>query len=67
MLSYLVCRKKAGLTQSDVAKKLGITEASVSQWETGSTHPSTKRLFEIAQLYGCTVDELLTPDDTRQY
>lgn len=62
-MSYLECRKKAGMTQSDVARKLGITESSVCQWETGATHPSTKRLFEIAKLYGCTVDELLVPDE----
>ena len=63
-MSYLACRKKAGLTQSEVAKRLGITESSVCQWETGVTHPSTKRLFEIAKLYECTVDELLADDES---
>lgn len=52
-------RKKAGLTQMDAAKALGISDAAVAQWETGETFPSAKRLNEIAALYGCTVDELL--------
>lgn len=52
-------RKKAGLTQKEVAELLEITDAAVNQWETGKTMPSTKRLAELAKLYGCTVDELL--------
>ncbi len=52
-------RKKAGMTQMDAAKALGISDAAVAQWETGETFPSSKRLTEIAKLYGCTIDELL--------
>jgi transcriptional regulator with XRE-family HTH domain len=61
-LSFLVARKKAGLTQAAAAEKLGIAAASVSQWETGKTLPETERLRDIAKLYNCTVDELLEPD-----
>lgn len=61
-MSFLSARKKAGLSQATVAEKFGIAPASVSQWETGKTAPQTDRLLEIAALYGCTVDELLTPD-----
>jgi transcriptional regulator with XRE-family HTH domain len=58
-MSFREQRKKAGLTQLEVAKLLEITDAAVNQWETGKTMPSTKRLTELAKLYGCTVDELL--------
>ena len=61
-MSFLVARKKAGLTQAAAAEKLGIAAASVSQWETGKTLPETERLRDIAKLYNCTVDELLEPD-----
>lgn len=58
-MSFKMQRKKAGLTQEEAAKALGISGAAVAQWETGETMPSTKRLPEIAKVYGCTVDELL--------
>lgn len=50
------------MTQAVAAEKLGITAASVSQWETGKTLPETERLRDIAKLYNCTVDELLETD-----
>ena len=62
-MSFLSARKKAGLSQADVAEKFGISAASVCQWETGKSLPRTDKLVEIATLYGCTVDELLAPDD----
>lgn len=62
-MSFLSARLKAGLSQAAVAEHLGITAASVCQWETGKNLPRTALLRDIASLYGCTVDELLTPDD----
>ena len=58
-MSFKYQRKKAGLTQMEAAKSLGVSDAAVAQWETGETMPNAKRLPEIAKLYGCTVDELL--------
>lgn len=62
-MSFLSARIKAGLSQAAVAERLGITAASVCQWETGKNLPRTSLLRDIAALYGCTVDELLTPAD----
>lgn len=61
-MSFLSCRKKTGLTQMEVARKLGVSDAAVCQWEKGDTMPSGKRLLEIAKLYHCTVDKLLMDD-----
>ena len=58
-MSFKEQRKKAGLTQMEVAKQLGVTDSAVNQWETGKTTPNTKRLSELARLYNCTIDELL--------
>ena len=58
-MSFYQARKKAGLTQAVVAEKLGITAASVCQWETGKNLPRAEKLPEIAALYGCTVNDLL--------
>ena len=52
-------RRKAGLTAKDVALALGVTFQNVYNWENGSYLPPTKRLPELAKLYGCTVDDLL--------
>lgn len=61
-MSFLSARLKAGLSQAAVAEKIGVTATSVCQWETGKTMPRASLLRTIADLYGCTVDELLTHD-----
>lgn len=63
-MSFLAERKKNGLSQAAVADELGVTAAAVCQWETGKTKPASNKLLEIAALYGCTVDELLSDDST---
>lgn len=59
-MGFKNARVKAGLSVATVMKELGVSDAAVYQWETGVTLPNAKRLPEIARLYGCTVDELLT-------
>lgn len=58
-MSFYNARKAAGLTQIQAAKLLGVTDATISQWENGETKPKTSRLAKVAQVYGCTIDELL--------
>ena len=54
-------RKKKGLTQSELAEKLGISFQAVSGWETGMTVPDLGNLCRLSELLGATVDALLTP------
>lgn len=61
-MSFLSARKKAGLSQAEVAEKLGISSAAVCQWETGKTMPDPRKLPKIAELLNCPVDDLLSPD-----
>lgn len=61
-MSFYNARKAAGLTQIQAAKLLGVTDATISQWENGETKPKTSRLAKVAQVYGCTIDELLKED-----
>ena len=58
-MGFKQARINAGLSVRQVMKALKVSDAAVYQWETGVFLPSTKRLPEIAKLYGVTVDELL--------
>ena len=49
-------RKKANMTQKDVAKHLGRTQQIVGHWETGYSQPDANTLFTLCDLYGTTVD-----------
>ena len=51
-------RVKKGITQSDLAKLVGVTQSAVAKWETGGFTPSTSTLFALADGLNCTVDEL---------
>ena len=52
-------RKKAGLSQTDLARQLAVTNKAVSKWENGKAKPSTDTLRKLACLYGISVDTLL--------
>ena len=52
-------RTKSGLTQIELAEKLGVTNKAVSKWETGKSKPTTNTLRKMAALFGLSVDELL--------
>lgn len=58
-MRFSSAREKAGLTQAEVAKALGVDQSAVSLWETGKTAPRAALLPKLADLYGVTVDELL--------
>lgn len=47
------------LTQSDLARKLGITRASVNAWEMGISIPSTEKIAELCICLHTTADYLL--------
>ena len=52
-------RKRKGLTQEELAKRLNVTYQAVSKWETGVSFPDLLQLVPIAKLFGVTTDELL--------
>lgn len=52
-------REQNGLTQSDLAKKLGITRSGVNAWEMGISVPSTQYIVELAYLFKVSTDYLL--------
>ena len=55
-------RESNDLTQSDLARQLGITRSSVNAWEQGISVPSTQYVVELARLFNVSVDYLLGVD-----
>lgn len=54
-------RKQAGFTQKEAAHLLGLEAETVCRMEKGHNPVSLKRLQQFADLYGCTVIDLLQP------
>ena len=54
------CRKNVGLTQKQLAEKLGITDRAVSKWETGKALPDSSIMLELCRILGITVNDLLS-------
>ena len=57
--SFKRARLLAGLTPTEVAKALGVSNVAVCQWETGKRMPRVKRLQTVADVLHTTVAELL--------
>ena len=53
-------RKKANLTQLQLAERLGITDRAISKWETGKTLPDSSIMLELCGILGITVNDLLS-------
>ena len=54
-----VKRKELGLTQSQLADKLGITDKAISKWETGKSLPDASIMLELCSILKITVNDLL--------
>ena len=56
-------RKQAGLSQEELADKLGLSRQAVSKWERAEASPDTDNLICLAKLYNVSLDELLSTED----
>ena len=59
-------RKEAGITQAQLADKLGVSFQAVSRWETGAAYPDITLLPELAAAFHVTVDTLLGITEARE-
>lgn len=55
-------RKKKGLSQEEVAEKLGVSRQTISKWETEETVPDIYQAKKLAKIYGLSLDELIDTD-----
>ena len=53
-------RRASGMSQEELAEKLGVSRQAVSKWESGATQPELSKLIELSKLYNVSVDELLS-------
>ncbi len=53
-------RKTAGLTQSALAEKLGVTDRAVSKWERGKSLPDASIMLDLCSILNITVNDLLS-------
>ena len=55
-------RKSLGLTQADLAKKIGVTKQAITTYETGIREPSFRNLIKLSRVLNVTTDWLLGED-----
>lgn len=60
-------RKQKEMTQEQLAESLEVSRQSVSKWESDTTYPETDKLLQIANLFHCTLDDLMQKDISSQY
>lgn len=59
-------RRKQGLSQEQLAEKLGVSRQSVSKWEGGQTTPDLDKLIALSDCFGVTLDELVRGTSTAE-
>ena len=58
-------RKSCGLTQQQVAERLGIHQSNISDWENDISRPEYEKLLELACLYDVSLYEILGLDEQK--
>ena len=53
-------REQNNMTQEELAKKMGITQRTISYYETGQKIPSGRTLLRLKKIFNVTADELLS-------
>ena len=55
-------RKKSGLSQEELAEKVGVARQTISKWELGETSPDLKQSKELSKIFKVSLDELVDND-----
>ncbi len=56
-------RKKAGLSQEELAEKLSVTRQTVSKWELGTINPKMDKIQEMSKIFNVTLEELTNEEE----
>ena len=60
-------RKINNITQMELADLMGVSYQAVSNWERGSSMPDISKLPELAKIFGVTIDELLSGEESLDF
>ena len=52
-------RKEHGMTQLELAEKVGVTDKAVSKWERDLSYPDVNSIPKLAEIFNVSVDELM--------
>ena len=52
-------RNKSGLTQNEIASKLGVSGQTILNWENGIYEPKINQLIQLADIFNVSVDYLI--------
>lgn len=55
-------RMDSGMTQEQLAEKMGVSRQTVSKWESGASYPEMEKLIALCSLFDCTLDALVRGD-----
>ena len=55
-------RKEQGISQEQLAEKLGVTRQSVSKWESGASYPEMDKIVALCNMFHCDLDVLINKD-----
>lgn len=58
-------RKSKGVTQRELADRLGISEQAISKWEKNLSNPSTKNLLQIAKIFGVSISYFYQDEESQ--
>lgn len=56
-------RQERGLSQSELAKNVGVSRQTINMVESGEYNPTLSLCLKICRVLGCTLDELFWEDD----
>ncbi len=52
-------RTAKGITQEQLAEQMNLTRQAISSWETGKTEPDSEAMKKMAEIFGCTLDDII--------
>lgn len=55
-------REAHGMSQTELAGRLGVSSTAVNKWEAGASMPRLKNLRAMVVIFGCTMDDLCGDD-----
>ena len=59
-------RKQSGISQEELADKIGVSRQAVSKWERAEASPDTDNLILLAKIYNVSLDDIISEEDVKE-